>query len=138
MQIALTSLFHLIHFSTLEPEPEIDPCPSGFEHHSTTAPPLHHSDFCIVPNPFLSLLSQLTLWLFKGLGALAKAERLSFFRLCLMSKFHFTIIMSCVQSTLRNFGTFGQIRHSGKLRSRRCVILNFLPESDSKFLLFPG
>ena len=42
-------------------------------------------------------------------------------RLCQMSKCHFTIIMSCVQSTLRNFGTFGQIRLSDKFGFR----LNF-------------
>ena len=35
---------------------------------SNTTPPLHHRDFSILPNPFLSLLSQLTLWLFKGWG----------------------------------------------------------------------
>ena len=39
------------------------------QHHSTTAPPLHQRDFCILPNPFVSLFSQLTLWLYKGLGA---------------------------------------------------------------------
>ena len=48
--------------------------------------------------------------------------------------------MSCVQSTLRNFGTFGirfgQIRLSVKFRSRTSVIPNMLPESNSKSLYF--
>ena len=67
---------------------------------SNTAPPLHYRDFSILPNPFLSLLSQLILWLFKGWGprlgidprsvgfehhsldhytTMAKAERLTYF-----------------------------------------------------------
>ena len=59
--------FYLIGFfhsetnvKELAAQPGIDPRPVGFE---------HHSDFSILPNPFLSLLSQLTLRLFKRLGA---------------------------------------------------------------------
>ena len=37
-------------------------------------------------------------------GLFVRAQNL---RSCQMSKCHFTIIMSCVQSTLRHFGTFG-------------------------------
>ena len=48
-------------------------------------------------------------------GLFVRAQSL---RLCQMSKCHFTIIMSCVQSTLRNFGTFGQIRLSDKFGFR--------------------
>ena len=46
-------------------------------------------------------------------GAFVRAQSL---RSCQMNKCHFTIIMSCVQSTLRNIRQiFGQIRLSGKL-----------------------
>ena len=51
-------------------------------------------------------------------GLFVKAQNL---RLCQMSKCHFTIIMSCVQSTLRNFGTYGEIRLSDNFGLR----LNF-------------
>ena len=76
-------------------------------------------------------------------GLLVRAHSL---RLCQMSKCHFTIsftiIMSCVQSTLRNFGiryirftdkfgfrtnsAFGKIRPSDKLRFRTWTILFYL------------
>ena len=46
--------------------------PLSFEHHSATTTPLHHRDFSISPTPFHSLLSQLTLRLFKGLGPKAR------------------------------------------------------------------
>ena len=59
----------------LAAQPGINARPLGFEHHRATT--IHHRDFSILPNPFLSLLSQLTLWLFKGLGAQAR-NRFSF------------------------------------------------------------
>ena len=49
-------------------------------------------------------------------GAIVKAQSL---RSCQMNKCHFTIIMSCVQSTLRNIRqVFGQIGLSQKFRLR--------------------
>ena len=39
---------------------------------NTTAPPLHHREFSVLPNPFLSLLSKLTLRLYQVLGAQAR------------------------------------------------------------------
>ena len=71
-------------------------------------------------------------------GLFVRAQNL---RMCQMkmSKCHFTIIMSCVHSTLRNLGTsefgtfgirtnsaFGRIRPSLKLRFRTCAILFYL------------
>ena len=39
---------------------------------NNTAPPLHHREFSVLPNPFLSLLSKLTLRLYQVLGAQAR------------------------------------------------------------------
>ena len=76
--------FYLIGFfhsetnvKELAAKPGIDPRPLNFKHRNTAAPisisspPVHHRDFSISPNPFLSLLNQLTLRLFKGLWAQA-------------------------------------------------------------------
>ena len=98
--------FYLIGFfhsesnvKELAAKPGIDPRPLGFEHHSTTAPqqhhstttapPLHHRDFSVLPNPLLSLLSQLTLRLFKRLGAKAR-NRFLLLRLWAPQPYHYT------------------------------------------------
>ena len=66
--------FYLIGFfhsetnvKELAAQPGIDDRCLGLGHHSTTSTP--RWIFCVIPSPFLSLLSQFTLRLFKGLGA---------------------------------------------------------------------
>ena len=78
--LATTCFFHSeTNIKKLAAQPGIDPRPSGFKHQSTRVPPLHHRDFSILRNPSFSLLSELTLGLFKGLGAQV-GNRFSFLR----------------------------------------------------------
>ena len=64
--------FYLIGFLHSETVVKELGAQSGIDPHlsvsSTTGPPLHHRDFSVLTKPFLSLLSQHTLRLFKKLG----------------------------------------------------------------------